>query len=355
MTRLEKLAERLPEGVDAGLVTSGIARRYYTGFPSSAGVLLVTRKKSRFLIDFRYYEHAKQKITDCEVYLLENLSDQLNRFLTENGVKTVGMETDAVTLEEYHRYREMLPDVEILDDGRFQRLISEDRLLKTEQEIKLVSDAQRIAEAAFEETLNFITAGKTEREIALYLDYRMRKLGAEDISFDTIVASGCHSAVPHAVPTDKPIESGDFIVIDFGATLAGYHSDMTRTVSVGTVSEEQERVYDTVLRAQLAALEQVKAGVPCAKIDAAARDLIHLSGYEGCFGHSTGHGIGLEIHEQPNVSPKSQTITQTGMLFSVEPGIYLAGKFGVRIEDMVVVREKDYLNLTKTKKERISL
>ncbi len=355
MTRLEKLAQRLPEGLDAGLITSGIARRYYTGFPSSAGVLLVTRGKSRFFIDFRYYEHAKARITDCEVILMENLPEQLNRLFAAEGICSVGVETDAVTLAEYRGYQKQLTGVRLSDDDRFQELIFADRLIKTEQEIQAVCAAQAIAERAFDETLNFIRVGRTEREIALYLDYTMRKLGAEDISFDTIVASGRNSAVPHAVPTDKPVESGDFIVIDFGATLDGYHSDMTRTVSVGSVSAEQERVYDIVLQAQLAAIDTVKAGVSCAEIDSAARKRIENSGYAGCFGHSTGHGIGLEIHEAPNVSPKSGAIAAEGMLFSVEPGIYLAGKFGVRIEDMVVVQEKSCRNLTKTKKERISL
>lgn len=355
MTRLDQLAARLPEELDAGLITSKTARRYYTGFPSSAGVLLVTRKKSRLLIDFRYYEHAKERIDSCEVILLDRLSDQLTAFLAQDGVATVGVEVNSMTLEQYRSYQRMLPNVQLLEDNRFQKLISTDRLIKTEQEVKLVSQAQAIAERAFDETLNFIQIGRTEREIALYLDYTMRKMGAEDISFDTIVASGRNSALPHAVPTDKPVEAGDFIVMDFGSMVGGYHSDMTRTISIGAVSEEQEQVYDTVFRAQIAALDRVKAGVPCAEIDDAARSLIENSGYPNCFGHSTGHGIGLEIHEAPNVSPKSEAIAQAGMLFSVEPGIYLAGKYGVRIEDMVLVREKDHQNLTKTKKERISL
>lgn len=162
-------------------------------------------------------------------------------------------------------------------------------------------------------------------------------------------------SVPHAVPTDKPVQDGDFIVIDFGAVIDGYHSDMTRTVSIGSVSSEQERVYDTVLKAQLAAIEKAAAGVPCAEIDAAARKLIENNGYAGCFGHSTGHGIGLEIHEAPNVSPKSKTLAKPGMLFSIEPGIYLEGKFGVRIEDMVVDTEKRLPESDKNKKRTVSL
>lgn len=355
MTRLERLAMRLPDQLHAGIITSPTARRYYTGFPSSAGVLLVSREKSWFLIDFRYYEHAKARINDCEVLLMENLPEQLNRLFISNGLWNAGVETSSMTLNEFKQMQSQLPDAHLLDDNRFQELILEDRLIKTGQEIKAVCEAQEIAEKAFEETLNYIKTGRTEREIALYLDYTMRKMGAEALSFDTIVASGRNSAVPHAVPTDKPVQDGDFIVIDFGAVVDGYHSDMTRTVSVGAVSSEQRRVYDTVLKAQLAAIGRVASGTPCAQIDEAARRLIENSGYAGCFGHSTGHGIGLEIHEAPNVSPKSKTIAKSGMLFSVEPGIYLEGKFGVRIEDMVVVEKKGCRNLTKTKKELISL
>lgn len=355
MTRLERLAARLPQELDAGLILSGINRRYYTGFPSSAGVLLVTRKESFFLIDFRYYEHAKARITDCEVLLLEDETRQLNELFDRYGIRSVGVEAGHMTLEEYRRYQERFPAVSFEDSDALQLLISEDRICKTADEIELICAAQDIAERAFAETLNFIEAGRTEREIALYLDYTMQKMGAEALSFDTIVASGRNSAVPHAVPTDKPVAEGDFIVIDFGAVVGGYHSDMTRTVAVGPVSSEQERVYDTVLRAQLAAIDAVKAGVPCREIDLAARKIIDNAGYAGCFGHSTGHGIGLEIHEAPSVGPRSETAAKAGMLFSVEPGIYLEGRFGVRIEDMVVVEENGCRNLTKTKKDRISL
>ncbi len=355
MTKLEKLGERLPAELDAGLILSGINRRYYTGFPSSAGILLVAREKSWFLIDFRYYEHAKARITDCEVLLLENEAKQLGEIFARHNIQTVGVEAEQMTLEQYRRYQERFPSVAFDGGSGLQALIAEDRLCKAEEEIQAVIAAQEIAERAFDETLNFIQAGRTEREIALYLDYTMQKLGAEALSFDTIVASGRNSAVPHAVPTEKPVVAGDFIVIDFGAMIGGYHSDMTRTVAVGAVSGEQKRVYDTVLKAQRAALDAVKAGVLCQGIDLAARRLIDNAGYAGCFGHSTGHGIGMEIHEAPTVSPKGDVVAKAGMLFSVEPGIYLEGRFGVRIEDMVVVEENGYRNLTKTKKDLISL
>lgn len=355
MTRLEKLGFKLPAHLDAGLILSGYNRRYYTGFSSSAGVLLVGREKSIFLIDFRYYEHAKAAITDCDVVLLENMTDQLNTFFRAQGIRRVAVETEQMTLSEYRAYRERFSAVEFADDDAFQKLILEDRLIKTPEEIASVVAAQDIAEKAYEETLNFIAAGRTEREIANYLDDQMRKLGTEALSFDTIVASGRNSAVPHAVPTDKPVVRGDFIIIDFGAVVNGYHSDMTRTVAIGATSEMQQRVYDTVLQAQLAAIAAVRDGVPCNKIDAAARTLIEQRGYGGRFGHSTGHGIGLEIHETPNVSANSSMTARTGMLFSVEPGIYLEGSYGVRIEDMVVVTENGCQNLTKTKKEQISL
>lgn len=355
LTGLDRLAEKLPEQVDAGLIISPINRRYYTGFLSSAGVLVVIPKKSCFFIDFRYYEHAKAQITDCEVILADRLTEQMDTLFRENQIKTVAVEAEHMTLSEFRDYQKMFPDIRFLDSDDFQKVILSDRIVKSEQEIQSVIDAQRIAEKAFEETLNYIKKGRTEREIALFLDYTMKKLGAEDISFETIIASGKNSAVPHAVPTDKPVENGDFIVMDFGAVVNGYHSDMTRTVAVGGISSEQERVYDTVLKAQLAAIQAVKKSMSCNSIDAAARQLIDNSGYAGCFGHSTGHGVGLEIHEKPNISPKNEQITENNMLFTIEPGIYLEGKFGVRIEDMMVVRDNGCLNLTKSKKERISL
>ncbi len=355
MNRLDRLAEKLPKQLDAGLILSPNNRRYYTGFASSAGVLVVIKGGSYFFVDFRYYEHAKKQITDCEVVLMERLSEQLTSLFREHRIKNVAVESEHMTLSELREYQRAFPEVCFVDSDDFQQAIWSERIIKSEREIQLVTEAQRIAERAFDETLNYIKKGRTEREIALFLDYTMKKLGAEDVSFDTIVASGKNSAVPHAVPTDKPIENGDFIVMDFGATLSGYHSDMTRTVSVGEISAEQERVYDTVLKAQLAALQAVKASVTCQSIDDAARSLIYNNGYAGCFGHSTGHGVGLEIHEKPNISPKSEQLTESDMLFTIEPGIYLEGKFGVRIEDMVVVRDDGCLNLTKTKKERISL
>ncbi len=355
MTRLEKLAASLPAPLDAGLITSDLSRQYYTGFSSSAGYLLVTRKNARLWIDSRYYEHAKSQIKDCEVILLYNLSEQLQKALSEDGATQLAVESNAVTLDEYRAIVQMLPNLSVSDSDRFSRLITADRLLKTPQEIEWILQAQAIAEQAFEETLNFIRVGKTEQMIAFFLNQEIRKRGSEVLSFDTIVASGPNSAVPHAAVSDRPIRDGDFIVMDFGATVAGYHSDMTRTVSVGQISEEQQRVYNIVLQAQQAAIEAVKPNLPCAQIDAAARRIIDQNGYATCFGHATGHGIGLEIHESPGISPKSETITQAGMVFSVEPGIYLPEKFGVRIEDMVVVTENGSQNLTKTKKDLITL
>lgn len=355
MTRLDRLAEKLPEQADAGLIISPTNRRYYTGFLSSAGVLIAMPQKSCLFIDFRYYEHAKAQITDCEVVLADHLTEQLDAFFRENQIKTIAVESQHMTLCEFRGYQERFPEICFLDSDAFQEAILSDRIIKSDQEIQWVIEAQRIAENAFEETLNYIQRGRTEREIALFLDYTMKKLGAEDISFETIVASGKHSAVPHAVPTDKPVENGDFIVMDFGAMVNGYHSDMTRTVAIGEISSEQERVYDTVLQAQLAALGAVRQGVTCQSIDTAARKRIDNNGYAGCFGHSTGHGVGLEIHEKPNISPQNEQLTENNMLFTIEPGVYLEGKFGVRIEDMVVVRDNGCLNLTKSKKERISL
>ena len=355
MNKFERLFAVLPDEIDAAIITSGVNRRYFSGMKSSAGTVVAFRDKAYLIIDFRYIEAATKKVKDAQVILQGKLFDQINELLKKHGAKTAAIESDTMTVSMLNMYKERITAAEIVSSSALSDAIGELRIVKTQDEIDKMIKAQRIAEAAFENVLNFIKPGVTEKEIGLCLDYYMLKSGAEALSFDTIVASGQNSAVPHAVPTDKPVQDGDFIVIDFGAVIDGYHSDMTRTVSIGSVSSEQERVYDTVLKAQLAAIEKAAAGVPCAEIDAAARKLIENNGYAGCFGHSTGHGIGLEIHEAPNVSPKSKTLAKPGMLFSIEPGIYLEGKFGVRIEDMVVVQKKGCRNLTKTKKERISL
>ena len=213
-----------------------------------------------------------------------------------------------------------------------------------------------LTEDGFAHILDYIRPGRTERDVALELEFYIRRQGAEAAAFDFIVVSGANTSLPHGVPTEKPIGSGEFVTMDFGAVVEGYHSDMTRTVAVGAVSEEQERVYDIVLQAQLAALSVLKPGLPCLKGDAAARDVIAAAGFGDCFGHGTGHGVGVEIHEQPRLSPSARgQELQAGNVVTVEPGIYIEGKFGVRIEDMAAITESGCENLTKSPKTLIRL
>ena len=239
---------------------------------------------------------------------------------------------------------------------RWSRGNSELRECKTEEEIGKIEQAQAIAEAAFAHILEYIHEGVTEREVALELEFYMRRAGATRAAFDIIVAAGASGSVPHAIPSDEPIRRGDLVTMDFGAVVDGYHSDMTRTVAVGEVSERQKLVYDTVLRAQKASLAVLKAGVSCVEGDAAARRVIEEAGFGQHFGHGTGHGVGLEIHEEPRLSPRAgEKLLRVGQVVTVEPGIYLPGECGVRIEDMALITKEGCRNLTHAPKELICL
>ena len=245
----------------------------------------------------------------------------------------------------------------VTEVGREQVLAGVLRQVKDEEEIAAIRKAQSITDAAFLEILDFIKPGKTEKEVAAYLEYCMRRLGADGLAFETIAAGGPNSAKPHAVPGDRPLRQGDFFTMDYGAYWGGYCSDMTRTVAVGEPTEEMRRVYDTVLAAQLLGIEKAVVGASCRAVDAAARELIYNAGYEGCFGHSLGHSVGIEIHEMPGFSPSiaPETTAKEGMVITVEPGIYLEGRFGVRIEDMVWLAPDGTKDLTNSPKELIIL
>lgn len=218
-----------------------------------------------------------------------------------------------------------------------------------------MKEAQRLTDETFKYITARIEEGRTEREIMLDMEFYMRRLGSEGVSFDFIVVSGKNSSLPHGVPTDKKVERGDFITMDFGAVVGGYRSDMTRTVALGSIDDEQKKVYDTVLKAQLAGIKAVKAGVVCKDVDKISRDIIYSAGYEGCFGHGLGHSVGIEIHERPLFNTRCDTVLKAGMVMTVEPGIYIENKYGVRIEDMVYVTENGCIDLTNSPKELICL
>ena len=355
MNRIEKLIPLLPPEADGVLVTSPVNRQYLTGMHATEGVVLITREGSWALMDFRYIEEARRSIRNCQVVLQEDLSRQLRELAERCGIRRLALETSYQTVGELGRFREILPRVEFLTDDRADKAILTLRQTKDEGELRAIRAAQAITDRAFSNILDFIAPGRTEREVAAELEHLMRRDGAEKTSFDTICVAGPDSSLPHGVPGDRPIRAGDFLTMDFGCMVEGYCSDMTRTVAVGHVTEEMERVYALVLEAQKAALAKAGPGVPCREVDAAARDLIYRSGFEGCFGHGTGHSVGLEIHEEPRFSPGSGAVCTPGIVMSVEPGIYLEGRFGCRIEDLILITGTGCEDLTGSPKELIIL
>ncbi len=352
---LIKLQSRLPEGCDAALIESDVNRRYYTGMASSAGTLLVAREYAALIIDFRYYEKAKATVSGCDVILQGKLFEQINKLCKQHGIKNIAVESERMTVSRLANLQKNLPECDFVTEG-LDDIINRHRMVKSDAELDIMRSAQAVTDKAFAELLNFIKKGRTEREVRNELERLLLHFGGDGLAFETIAVSGQNSSLPHGKPTDKPLGDGDFLTLDFGATKNGYCSDMTRTVAIGFVTDEQQKIYDTVLEAQRRALAVITAGVKCSDVDFAARDFIEReSGYKGCFGHGLGHSLGLEIHEEPRFSPLCDHITQPGNLFSVEPGIYLEGKFGVRIEDVVIIGENGYENITRSPKELIIL
>lgn len=337
-------------GADAVLLTGELSRRYATGFHASAGVVYISQKRAVFYTDFRYIEAARTQVQGFEVHECEAgvaYAALVNRLLTLDRVKTVALEDDTLTYEDYTRWQDKLAAKAVPLRGMISRL----RTVKTEQELAHLIAAQRIAERALEEILNEIRPGVTEREIAARLTYLMLHYGAENMSFDPIVVSGANSSHPHGVPGEKEIAAGDFVTMDFGCIINGYCSDMTRTVAVGHATDEMAAVYALVLAAQEAGIAAARAGETGYAVDKAARDRIDQAGYGAYFGHGFGHGVGLFIHEAPTVSQRGEKPLEAGSVITAEPGIYLPGKFGVRIEDMLYLTEEGCRNLTLAPKE----
>lgn len=352
--RTEFLQNKLKNN-EAVLISSYANRLYYTGFEASAGYVVITKGGAYFIIDFRYFEKASSSVNGCEVILMKSFSKQLNDILAKDGVKTVYLETASLSLEGYASLCKRLPDFKFSTDTEMQKLITKQRSIKSSEEILLIKKAQKMTDETFDYILKRIAIGRTEREIMLDMEFYMRSQGSDGVSFDFIVVSGKNSSLPHGVPTDKKIESGDFVTMDFGAVCNGYRSDMTRTVAVEKVNEKQRSVYETVLKAQTEALKYIKPGVICKDVDRVARDIISDAGYGDCFGHGLGHSVGIEIHEFPACNTSCETVMQSGMIMTVEPGIYIENEFGVRIEDMVSLTDNGCINLTESTKELIIL
>lgn len=356
MNNIERLAELLSDGTHAALITSEVGRRYFCGFRSSAGVLLVTKDGSYLIVDSRYFDRANQRVTDCEVILMDDLRSQLLDLLIKHNIRRLSVESAYMTLHEFEEFRERLYYTELDGSEWLSDKISSMRVIKTSEEVKLIVKAQRIAEAAYERLLEKMRRGMTEKQVAALLNYYMMDCGADDLSFETIAASGVNSASPHAVPTDKPLEDGDFLTLDFGAVADGYHSDMTRTLVIGNPTPEMEELYEAVYYANLDGLKAIRADVGGKLVDSVARGTLNgWGGYDKYFGHGLGHGVGLEIHEAPTLSQKSTSVLREGMIVTVEPGVYISGKYGVRIEDMVLVTADGCKNLTSATKKLIHI
>lgn len=354
MNRIERLKTRLPRSYQGAIIVSDTNREYMAHFLSSAGTLLIFPENAYFIIDSRYVEAARKRVVGAEVLLQEKLYEQIGALCKRHGVSELLCEME-LTLSEYDMFTRRLPDIRFVSDGGLSDLIQQMRAIKEPEEIQAICSAQAITDAAFLEILNFIRPGVTEKEVAAELEYFMRKKGADGQAFGTIVASGVNGSMPHAVPSDKKIRSGEFVTMDYGARLEGYCSDMTRTVAVGEVSEEQHRIYETVLQAHLTSMEAAKAGVFGDQLDKIARDIIYGAGYEGCFGHSLGHSLGLDIHERPMSTFSRHDLLPAGTIMTIEPGIYVEGKYGVRIENMILITEHGYVNLTGSERELITL
>lgn len=353
--KITEFAKNMPESVDAVMILSEENRLYFTGFASSDGCLLIKKDRAVFFTDSRYIEAAAKAITGCEVRETDDFTVQFTQLLESWDVKRVGIESEKLTVSRFAQYQSRFSPVVFVADGEIDSLITAMRSVKSEEELACIETAQKIAEDAFAHIVNFIAVGRTEREVALELDFYMLRHGAEAVSFETIAVSGANSSMPHGVPSQKKLAKGDLLTLDFGAVYRGYHSDMTRTVAIGCADDEQRAVYELVLAAQQTCLAGLREGLSGVDADALAREVIQNSGYGAFFSHGTGHGVGIEIHESPNLSPRSVAALVCGNVVTVEPGIYLPGRFGVRIEDMAVITKDSCRNLTSAPKELLIL
>ncbi|GMC02684.1 peptidase M24 [Enterococcus thailandicus] len=353
MVRVEKLRKKMQEeNLDSFLVTSPYNLRYLTNFTGTTGLAVITLDKAFFITDFRYTEQAANQAQGFEI--IKNVGpifDEVADLVKRENLNALAFEETTVSFLEYSVLEEIINAELIPVSGMIEEL----REVKDEEEIAIIEKACSIADMAYDHILKMIRPGMTEIEVANQVDFYMRSLGATSVSFDTIVASGLRSAMPHGVASDKVIEQGDLITLDFGCYYQGYVSDMTRTFAIGDPGEKLKEIYQIVLDAQLAVLDAAKPGLTGIQLDAVARDYITKYGHGEAFGHSTGHGIGLEIHEGPNVSSRAEKQFVPGNVITDEPGIYLPGIGGVRIEDDLLITKEGNRVLTHSPKELIIL
>lgn len=352
--RLAKLRAKLRElDVDAIIIASSINRRYLSNFTGSAGVLLLTHSDNILVTDFRYREQAPQQATAYTVIEHQGMIvNRLAELVATNGIKTLAFEQEHVTYAEYRMWDSLFTATELVPTNG---IVEHIRIVKDEQELAIIQTAARMADDAFEHILSYIRPGITERDVALELEFFMRKQGATSTSFETIVASGERSALPHGIASERVIGNNEFVKLDYGAYYEGYCSDLTRTIVVGTPTAKHVEIYNVVAQAQQTALDNIRPGMTGREADAFAREVIQQAGYGDLFGHGTGHGIGMEIHEAPRLSPMSDQVLEPGMVVTVEPGIYIAGFGGVRIEDDIVITDSGISVLTHAPKSLICI
>ncbi|MBF8982648.1 aminopeptidase P family protein [Lutibacter sp. B2] len=350
--RISKFKEILKEKkLDGGIIYKPENRRYMSGFTGSSGYVLITADKTFFITDFRYIEQSKSECKEYEI-IEHNDKHTIYSILNDLNLNSLGFEEDFVTYNQYKEFKEKLNKTKLIPlDGAISSL----RIIKYEDEVASIEKAASIADDAFKHICGYIKPGITEKEVAIELEFYMKRKGASATSFDTIVASGVRSSLPHGIASDKVIQNGDFITMDFGCIYNGYCSDMTRTVVLGKASDKQKEIYNIVLEAQTKALEAIKPERDCVEIDKVARDIIKSKGFGEYFGHGLGHGVGLEVHENPRLSPTSKDLLKPGMVVTDEPGIYIPDFGGVRIEDLVLVTQTNHKVLSKSPKELIEL
>ncbi|MFW5999668.1 MAG: M24 family metallopeptidase [Halanaerobiaceae bacterium] len=347
--RLERIEQvRKEEEVSALLIVSSENRYYASGFRGTAGMVLFTQQNRYLLVDFRYREQAEKQTTGFQlVEVKDDFTTALEKVLVKEKIADLGFAASKISYKKYRNFCDKLPAELIPLDDPIDKL----RRIKDKQEIEYLEKAAGIADRAFEHILSYLSPGRSEREISLELEYFMKKNGGEKNSFDFIVASGQRSALPHGIAEKRKLRSGDFVTMDFGTICRGYCSDITRTVVLGSAESWQEEIYGLVNQARAAAIRDIRPGMTGKEADNLAREIISEGGYGDCFGHGLGHGLGLEVHEQPRLSRKSDTVLKPGMVFTCEPGIYLPGRGGVRIEDDLLLTEQGCRVLSSSTRE----
>lgn len=353
--RIKSLIKFIKENntIDAGLIFGTNNSFYFSGAFTSEGILFADTKSAYMLIDSRYFEYCKNTVKDCEVILVTDLQKQLKDLIGVCNCKKIAVDISEIDVARFEYFKTIIKPAQLLSDKTLNDFLLKTRAVKDATELENIEESQKILDLGYEYILKNIKTGITEEELSFKLFVFLKEHGAQDASFDFIVLSGENTSKPHGIPGKRQVDYGDLILLDFGVKVNGYCSDMTRTFAIGEATAQQKEIYNLVLSAQESAIKQLKPEIPCKEIDKIARDIIKEGGFKAEFGHSLGHSLGLNIHEDPVLSPKSDDVIKPNMVFTVEPGIYLTGKFGVRIEDTVFVTKNGCKNITKSPKSEL--